>query len=328
MLLTHPAAHNLLFVRQTLTCKVMRPGKHPGFLGEGVRRAFGQGLRVVVGCKDSSPDTMSCPTCAKKHECSYVRLYKPYFIRKPDPCSGETQLPPPYVLSFSCGSPKALETRRHYSAGETITVSLTLFGRDACSQAALAALAMEAGLNRFFVTRDLSPGFVHARTIYGPCEALMSDWLRKTANQIAFMQLRQYSTTVASEESLRIRLTSPLLLDNKLRAPGERTGFSLLLERIARRMKNIALHYANELPPEPYSVDELARAVSCAESLRAGSYRSNKTSVAAWTGHLDVSGHLAPYYDWLAAGMLLHIGKSPSMGYGAYSIECASQVCV
>lgn len=125
-----------------------------------------------------------------------------------------------------------------------------------------------------------------------------------------------------SGDDIRIRIRTPLKLVKDGR-PLRQPGAPDFLRALCRRVSSLAYHYSRyEFEVDYTQLSEQAGAISW-EAVRFNGRSSSFEGTLGLSGDIRLTGDLAPFYPFLAAGAVCHVGKGAAGGYGCYDILAA-----
>jgi hypothetical protein len=118
---------------------------------------------------------------------------------------------------------------------------------------------------------------------------------------------------------LRLRFRTPLKLVKDGR-PLRQAGAADILRALCRRVSSLAYHYCcHEFDVDYRQLSELAGGISLDNRVINGQHTSAQGN-SGLSGNYVLRGDLAPFYPFLAAGAVCHVGKGACSGYGCYDI--------
>ncbi len=313
----------LPITRYRLHLRAETPIHFPPYAGSTWRGAFGHALRRTV-CITHQP---SCQGCLLQRSCVYSYVFETPAGQ--EPLLGKIDTAPhPYILH-------PLETSgQNYTAGETLTVGLTLIGK----------------------AIDYLPYMIHALQQVGTNGIGKHDgqYSLQSVEQESVIGTERWQTIYQTGDNLHALPTQlppcpPLpnagyvtvdiftpyraIQDGKLMRCG-RFRFQPFMNQIIRRVSLLhALHAGHIITPDSKRLSEQAATIALHQAdirwyewARYSNRQQTKVQMGGIVGTFQLPvAVLADYWQWLWLGQWTHIGKGAVMGMGAYRLylpEC------
>lgn len=287
----------------------------PEYGGSTLRGAFGRALRKLACVTRSN----SCQGCLLLQTCPFPSVFEP---AKPESISlaNIATLPVPYVIE----APKW--GLREYAPGEILSFGFILMGNaqhhlPICIMAWRRAFAQGVGAGD------------------GTAQLACVNWLDEKEEPVLIYQpggsVKDHpkhvtATANAPSNKITLRFETPLRLQHQGHALSPaRLDPRPLLMALARRASLLSEIYGGGplyKPGEFSAMAEAARQVEGKHNLvwrdwtRHSSRQQRTMQLGGCIGDWALEGDLAPFWDILHLGRLLHVGKEASFGLGKYQI--------
>ncbi|MEE4355058.1 MAG: CRISPR system precrRNA processing endoribonuclease RAMP protein Cas6 [Desulfococcaceae bacterium] len=249
-----------------------------------------------------------CGNCGLSKGCLYLKLFAP-------PARNHHVAPRPFVPVLGG------EDSRHFlEKGEKGSAGLTLFGpairhRSLFCEAALSALSifpLQTGPVR---TEKPGGGFFprEEETVSRP----LRDWVKKDLQPAA---------------CIKLRCISPLRLTGKERSPRDAVRFSVLMQALIRRLRDLKRAFdtdgdmgdSKEIFDKTGQVAVKENHLKWERRRRFSPRQGQDVYLNGFTGTISFSGEMQYFYPLLKAAEIVHIGKGTSSGCGRVMLnaEC------
>jgi CRISPR/Cas system endoribonuclease Cas6 (RAMP superfamily) len=300
--------------RYCFVFEVSSPIRLPEYAGSTLRGAFGHALRQLA-CMTREK---KCSGCMLASTCPYTTLFEP---QKPTSGSISLSTPPvPYIIE------PPVWGARQYAKGETLAFHFTLIGKASdhlplCIMAWRRAFARGVGAGDgtaelMCVTQESKSS---ETTVYLPGEAVTEHPRNTTlTNNIA-------------PDTVTLEFVTPLRLqENGHAIPPNRLTPRPLLTALLRRASLLVEHYDGKPLYTPTQFAGYAQAANEIKGLvnmewrdwtRRSSRQQRTMQLGGCMGSWTLTGNLAPFWNTLQLGELLHVGKEASFGLGQYLIQ-------
>lgn len=285
----------------------------PEYAGSTLRGAFGHALKQLA-CMTREK---TCTGCMLAATCPYTAIFEP---QKPAAGSLALATPPvPYIIE-----PPAWGARQ-YSPGEKLSFNFTLIGK-AADQLPLCIMAWRRafarGVGAGDGTAELLEVFhgtlVGETSIYRSAESIIDH-----PRSMAFADKN-------APDSVTLEFVTPLRLqENGHALPPNRLTPRPLLTALLRRSSLLCEHYQGQPLYTATQFTELAQAANHIEGkvqmqwrdwTRRSARQQCTMQLGGCMGAWTLTGNLAPFWDVLHLGEMLHVGKEASFGLGQYRI--------
>jgi len=301
-------------VRLRIRLTARDPLRLSPYKGSALRGGFGVAFRRAVCVLQRA----GCEGCPLRHRCVYS-----YVFETPPPPSSRLMrkyphAPHPFVIE------PPLEGRTEYAPGEPLEFGLVLIGRAIdylphflCAFQELGQLGLGRGRGRF----ELSGAWAHD----GRGEALVFDG-RKIATPVP--RLPSPRRPPDGPQEVTLRLLTPLRVRYQAHLADE-LPFHVLVRALLRRISLVSyFHCGRELRCDFRGLIERAQAVRAVRSElrwrdweRYSSRQRSRMRMGGLVGRVAFRGELAPFWELLALGQELHVGKGTTFGLGWYRME-------
>lgn len=310
----------------------------PSYKGSTFRGAFGTQFKKVV-CALKKGD---CRDCLLKQRCVYAYIFESYSPDEANILGKVNAIPHPFIIE----PPE--EEKQRYLAGQTFSLGLILIGE-----------AIQY-LPYFIYTFDLlgkngigrGRGSCQLQEVYtvSPQDDAKSIYCSKTRKVESFSEecidLSQPILAIVEEkipnsvhnapEEITLRFLTPTRLkyDGKLTIDLE---FHVFIRQLLRRLFLLRHYHGKDssadegLSGEGYHriLIDKARTISIKESNlrwhdweRYSRRQDTRMKLGGFVGDIVYTGAISPFYPFIEAGKILHVGKGTSFGLGKYIISC------
>ncbi len=299
--------------------ELVGPFHAPEYLGGLLRGGFGKYFRDLT-CITRAP---TCENCRHTDNCPYSTVFEtPVNAARFPVLRKYPNAPHPFVLS------PEMRQDRCYSAGSTLSLSLTLIGPGSRYfphfLAVLDAMGREGRFGGRFRVRRVLSATAGAVVFDGGSRLILTDPPEWTWPQPA----------LAGLDRMRIRVTTPL----RLRVRGEyttRPTFAELTQAFLRRVHLLRalygdgevstewmrplLHVADGVVPESqewtaFSWDRMS------------GRQKRKICMDGIMGEMAVRGDVSTLYSWYRLAEWIHVGSGTSVGMGRIQVEAGGDV--
>ena len=274
-----------------------------GFTGSMLRGIMGTALHQL-NCQSR----IMCKRCKQIKNCAYSILFKPELVF-------QKLATPPFVI-FAPGK------KREFSKGEGFEFFLTLFGQY--------ARYFDYFLNAFNYGQGM--GLSNRRIPY-QLEEIVDDvsgeWVYRDrdVNRDWKVSSAHLSTLVSdSPRSVRIEFQTPTFLRKDRKAvcfPDIKEVIRSCIRRI--HILNRSIWHEQGFMIAKGFLDALKVSINGYDLHYEKAFKSGglgtKVELSGFTGTMEVSGNLEPFYLLLRAGEILHIGSRTSYGLGKYDLR-------
>jgi len=287
----------------------------PAYSGSAWRGAFGHALKQTVCVVRNT----ACQDCMLKTTCVY-----PYIFETPPPPQTEKMrlydvAPHPFIIKIHIQEP---------AGTKQVCLGINLFGQS----------------HRYL------PYLIHALEKAGKSGLGQS---RQTFNLVTVKQIKanqeaqviyhngQLSQTVLPEliqipacpSEINVRLETPLRIKQEGKnCNQERLTYAAFFGALLRRISMLTYFHTDTplttdfayLTAQAKAIQITGQQLAWHDWTRYSSRQQTKMAMGGLMGAFTVSGNLQEFWPYLWLGQWTHVGKSTSMGLGAYRIEAAS----
>lgn len=326
----------ILYKRFTFIMEAKEEIHLPSYKGSTFRGAFGTQFKRVA-CALKKED---CRDCLLKQKCVYAYIFESHSPDEANILGRVNSIPHPFVIE----PPE--EEKQRYLAGQTFSIGLILIGE-----------AIQY-LPYFIYTFDLlgKNGVGRGR---GSCQlqeaytvSTQGDtkliYCSKTRKVESFSEecidLSQSVLTVMEEKALNSinnvpeEITLRFLTPTRLKYGGKLTidlEFHVFIRQLLRRLFLLRHYYGKDrlsdakLSGEGYHriLIDNARSTGIKESNlqwcdweRYSRRQDTRMKLGGFVGDIVYTGAISPFYPFIEAGKILHVGKGTSFGLGKYMI--------
>ncbi|MCU7960119.1 MAG: CRISPR system precrRNA processing endoribonuclease RAMP protein Cas6 [gamma proteobacterium symbiont of Bathyaustriella thionipta] len=289
----------------------------PAYTGSSWRGLLGHGLRrAVCVMRDTE-----CAHCLLAGGCAHAFIFESLAGGR-NAGKGPDHIPPPYILHLG------LQDRQSYSKGDSLCLEIRLIGKanDYLPYLIHAFyLAGELGIGRDKARFDVTK--VKAATI----DSLGWETVYSQGGQVTDLPATTGATIPSPATASRITLTTPLRVKHHGHFLNPNTFDSQhLFNSLARRLAEMNAHYGHaepsiswrELLAQQKPPQATESRLQWHEWTRYSSRQKSKMQMGGIIGHIDFQPRaLQPWMQLLWLWQWLHLGKSSSMGLGAYELN-------
>ncbi len=308
----------------------------PSYKGSTFRGAFGMQFKKVVCALRKE----HCRTCLLRQKCIYAYVFESPSPEEDNVLGRVNSIPHPFVIE----PPE--ETKQRYISGQTFSIGLVLVGEAIQYLPYFIYTFDQLGKNGIGRGRGrCALQKVHAdgpqgeiKLIYcsgtGKIESFHRECieLSQPAMQVLQEDVSNGAYTVPGEITLRFLTPTRLKYEGKLATDPE---FHIFIRQLLRRLFLLRHYYCKDSQGDDTSATEgyhrmlieEARTVKIKESNfkwhdweRYSRRQDTRMKLGGFQGDIVYKGALAPFYPFLKAGEILHIGKGTSFGLGKYVI--------
>lgn len=305
-----------------LSLRALEPLRLPVHAGSTIRGGFGRAFRRI-GCAASALGT---DRCSLGEHCPYH-----YVFETPVPAGSHIlakvgTAPRPFVIE----PPR--DGQGAYEAGMLLTVGLVLIGRAIdylphfiFGFEELGRSGLGRGRSRFRLEGVAS---VPAEGRRAPLYDGRAQRLTSGPQGVPVIDLARVADVAPS--TVTLRFLSPTCLQHGGRmAPSGDFHFHVLMRNLLRRVNFLNyFHCGGDLMDNPGGLLAAAREVETVEIRlrhvaweRYSARQDQRVPMSGLVGQVTYRGDLAPFWPWLVAGELVHVGSGATFGLGRYRIE-------
>ncbi len=312
-------ADSLRIYKYRLVLRMTTNARLPEYKGSMLRGAFGWAFRKAV-CVTRQP---VCTCCILQGVCSYFKVF-------------ETEVPPGTTIPFIAGVKKIPHpyvlappenNSREFNPGDELNAGLTLFGDTV-------------NLLPFFVysfQQMGDAGIGYRRDKFSLAGVYATD---KNGSEISIydtatnkLSVHEQPITLPPEggtapEIVTIRFITPYRAQeaSKIILDPAQVTPQLLLNAAARRFFVLSALFGTRsnfvyTDPDTKDITITENKLYYKNWLRYSNRQKTKMDLGGFMGHITLAGNLAPVWQLLLSGELIHIGKNPVFGLGKYILE-------
>lgn len=306
------------------TLEMQQSVQLPEYKGSAFRGAFAWTFRQIVCITKQQ----NCEGCIVRGQCSYFKFFETEISGiRPGFLSGVKKVPHPFIIH------PPLETKRGYSAGESMTVGFTVFGSAISflpyfiyTFQQMGQAGIGEGRKRFILKRVTSTGT-------GGCEkeifsadnsgSLSSDFYPMTSEEII-----KESEAASAARELRLKFLTPARLQQIGRVVTDKGQVTakMLISLLERRLVCLSHFYCGGSIPEGHifsvcdNIEIADNRLEYYQWKRYSNRQKKEIDMSGFMGELTLKGDIGYFAPLLSIGEHIHLGKNTVFGLGKYCL--------
>ncbi|WP_347275377.1 CRISPR system precrRNA processing endoribonuclease RAMP protein Cas6 [Candidatus Kuenenia sp.] len=308
----------------------------PSYKGSTFRGAFGTQFKKVV-CALKKED---CRDCLLKQRCVYAHVFESPSPDENNILGRVNSIPHPFVIE-----PPEVEKQR-YHAGQTFSIGLILIG-DAIQYLPYFIytfdLLGQTGIGRgrgscklrevYAVSEQYNTKLIYSATTR-KVESFGKECIDLSLSILAVMDGKVTNSVHNGHEEITLRFLTP----TRLKYEGKLTidlEFHIFIRQLLRRLFLLRYYYCKDLPADGglpgdgyhRMLIERAHATGIKESYlqwcdweRYSRRQETRMKLGGLVGDIVYTGAISPFYPFIEAGKIFHVGKGTSFGLGKYTV--------
>lgn len=308
----------------------------PSYKGSTFRGAFGIQFKKVV-CALKKED---CRDCLLKQRCVYAHIFESPSPNEDNILGRVNAIPHPFVIEPPEGE------KQRYHAGQTFSLGLILIGEaiqylpyfiytfDLLGKTGIGRGRGRCRLQEVYTISDNDNTTLIYCSKTRKVESFSKECIDLSQSILAVMEEKVPNPAQNAPEEITLRFLTPTRLkyDGKLTIGLE---FHIFIRQLLRRLFLLRHYYGKESSAEGgLSGDgyhrlliDRAHATGIKESNlqwcdweRYSSRQDTRMKLGGFVGDIVYTGAISPFYPFIEAGKILHVGKGTSFGLGKYMI--------
>lgn len=312
----------MIYGKYVFNCTMEEDAILPPFKGSTFRGVFGHALKQVT----CALKRQTCDDCILVKRCIYPFVFETHLAKSTDENENISSPPHPVVIC------PEISRKTDFRAGETLSVSLTLFGSVNENLPYFVYAFQEMGrrgigrmINGKRPVFSLQSVLSENSTVFSPETGKI-----KTPENLPEIFLSEGSEKKSGSAVLKVKVNfeTPMRIKFEKDIPGE-LDFRTLARQMLRRSSSLMNHYGNGEPAIDYKgMIERAGDVKIVENRmrwidwqRYSSRQDKKMFMGGFTGSVTYEGQLGEYLHLLDFASRVHVGKNTVFGLGKISCE-------
>jgi len=308
----------------------------PPYKGSTFRGAFGAQFKKVV-CALKKED---CRDCLLKQRCVYAYIFESHSPAEGNVLGKVNSIPHPFIIE-----PPAEEQQR-YSKGQTFSVGLILIGEAiqylpyfiyTFDLLGKNGIGRGRGRCQLLEVYTVSPHGEN-KSIYSSTtckvESFGKDCIDLSPSVLSVMEGTSHTVNNAPEEiTLKFLTPTRLKYDDNLTMNLE---FHIFIRQLLRRLFLLRHYYCKEsqvdgglsgdgyhrlLIDKAYATDIKESSLRWCDWERYSRRQDTRMKLGGFVGDIAYKGAISPFYPFIEAGTILHVGKGTSFGLGKYVVQ-------
>jgi hypothetical protein len=312
--------------RLTATSKI----KLPPFAGSILRGAFSAIFKKKTCTKT---EKNSCFKCENQQDCIFFQIFENSDEFSSLQLSRFKTPPKPFIFEFPTNSVSQV-----YAKDQEILCNLLLIGRAIKELPLFVATFREVGQQGIgngsgtFLLKEVHGQHIltdEKQLVYSDASGVFIE--RDLIFQLNDL-LQLHQTPRKNLKKIRIEFLTPTRIKSS-GSFGNPLNFKVLIQTLLTRISNIAYSYCDQTQLLNFrNLVNLAQKVEVVTENKPGREGHRFTEptnlemfLGGYVGEIIYSGEMAPFWPWLKAGEVIHLGKNSAFGLGQYVVTAVDE---